>query len=103
MKYILTLGLLLPFILFSQEHQYSYGFSGDIDSEHIEELSQQIAKIKGVKEVKARYKEEKKMGEMIIFTIETRDENNKNPFSPTLIKEIFINNKLTPLDFIKLN
>jgi hypothetical protein len=103
MKYIITFFLLFPVLLFSQENRYSYSFSGEIDSVFVEELSRQIINLKGVKEAKGRYKIEKKRGEIIIFTNESKDENNQNPFNPSLVKEVFIKNKLTPLDFRKLN
>lgn len=103
MKYIVTLCLLLPLVLFSQEHHYSYSFSGKMDSVFVEELSRQISTIKGVKEAKGRYKIEKEMGEIFIFTNEAKDENNQNPFNSALVKQVFIKNKLTPLDLIKLN
>lgn len=103
MKYILTFSLLLPILLFSQESRYSYSFSGEMDSIFVEELSRQITSLDGVKEAKGRYKVEKQMGEIIIFTIEGRDENNEYPFNASHVKAVFIKNKLTPLDFRKLN
>lgn len=103
MKYITTLVLLIPFCLFAQEHQYSYSFSGEMDSIFVEDLSLQISKIEGVKEAKGRYKVEKGAGEIFIYTIESKNEHNQTPFSPTKVKEIFIKNRLTPLDFRKLN
>ena len=103
MRYIITLCLLFPLVLFSQEEHYSYSFSGEMDSIFVEELSRQISKIEGVKEAKGRYKVEKKMGEIFIFTIESKDENNQNPFNPSKVKEILIKNRLTPMELIKLN
>src|SRR5690554_7093683 len=93
MKYITTLVLLVPFCLFAQEHQYSYSFSGEMDSIFVEDLSLQISKIEGVKEAKGRYKVEKGAGEIFIYTIESKNEHNQTPFSPTKVKEIFIKNR----------
>ncbi len=103
MKLLLALFCLtLSTLSFSQEELYSYSFSGDIDSAFVKELEKESMKIEGVTSVKAKYKVEKKMGELLIYT--KKDESKKDPFifSPAEIKAIILRNGLKPERFIQL-
>lgn len=93
--------LMTAFLSLGQQ-QYSYSFSGEIDSSFVKQLEAEAMKLEGVTAAKARYKVERGKGEIILYT--ATDENRKDPyvFSPAEIKAIFKKYKLTPGRFVEL-
>src|SRR5690554_8106584 len=89
MKYITTLVLLFPFCLFAQEHQYSYSFSGEMDSIFVEDLSLQISNFEGERGARGLYKFEKGAGEIYIYTIECKRAHTKSYFTHTNERDFF--------------
>lgn len=81
---------------------YSYSFTGKVDTLFLNELAIDISKVEGVKEVKWRFKEEKEAGEFIIFTSNYANKSNPFPFEPADVKELMLSNRLTPLKLIEL-
>ncbi|PKR80879.1 hypothetical protein CW751_06835 [Brumimicrobium salinarum] len=93
---------LVPVICFSQTDRYSYGFSGKIDSSFVEVLSSKVAQLEGVDQVKGRYKVEQSRGELLIFVEQPKTRYDRALFNSAKVKEILLQNNLTPLDFRKL-
>lgn len=81
---------------------YSYSFSGKIDSSFVQQLEKDAMRLDGVTAAKARYKVEKAMGEVLIYT--RKDDQRKDPylFSPEELKAVFIQYNLKPGELIQL-
>lgn len=111
-KILLTLFIVLPFFLISQtEETYTersiYGYSFEApsrDSAFVADLAVQIERMPGVEKVQSYFKPEKEEGYYRIFTVYEGirgQEKEFDPFDPSLIKSLLIQNKLNPKDFRK--
>lgn len=87
---------------YGQQRVYSYSFSGVMDSSFVEQLQSETMEVEGVNAAKAKYKVEKKRGEIIIYTSEAKNEKDPFVFSPSSVKAIFIRHELDPGQFIQL-
>lgn len=77
-----------------------YSFSGAASQEQIENLQQEIAKIKFVTEAKVQYKPEKAKGELRVFTSEIPVKGENEPeFSPVLLKRTLANLGFEPNEY----
>lgn len=95
------ISLMITFISLGQQ-QYSYSFSGEIDSSFVEQLEADVMVLEGVSAAKGKYKVEKGMGEIIVFTEQDSERKDPYVFSPAEIKAIFKKYKLTPGRFVEL-
>lgn len=102
MKLLLTVLLCWFAFQVCGQSAYSYSFSGAIDSSFVGQIEAEAMKLDGVVAAKAKYKVEKRMGEVLIYTQE--DDQQKEPyvFSPGELKAVFIRNNLQPGELIQL-
>ncbi len=100
---LLIVTILIGFASYSSAQAYSYGFEGEIKDSNIDGLLSSFEKIDGVQEVKIRYKEETKRGEIILFTNSNVDPRNPHPFSPVKVKTILLESNLKPLEFREIS
>ena len=98
--------LISAFLCFSSyfvsAQSYSYGFEGRIDDAIVDLLLTDLERVDGVIEVKIRYKSEAQRGEILLYTKE-EELRSKVTFSPTDVKGILLNYKLTPLEFVQIS
>lgn len=77
-----------------------YSFSGAASQEQIENLQQEVAKIKFVTEAKVQYKPEKGKGELRVLTSEIPVKGENEPeFSPILLKRTLANLGFEPNEY----
>jgi hypothetical protein len=82
---------------------HSYIFSGVLSQDKITSLENQLMRIEFISEAKIKYKPEKNIGQILFTTQEkpTTKEGDKS-FSPTSVKQLLIQNNLTPTEYSQL-
>ena len=77
--------------------KYSYTFSGVNSTSNIENLTNEVANLKGVAICKPVIKPEQNSGQLIVIVEEySRTSEGQEMFEPTDLKKIIIKNGLTP-------
>lgn len=101
-RILLLFAISFGAITFSTAQNFSYSFEGDLDSNSVVILAEELSRLEGIETVKARFKVEKSAGEFLIYSTNFRDKTNPYPFSPSKFKAILEENNLTPLNFIEI-
>jgi hypothetical protein len=98
-RIIISIALFLGVTTYTSAQNYSYSYTGDIDSVGAVSLAEELSRLEGIETVKARFKVDKSAGEFLIYSSNFKDKSNPYPFDPTKLKAILLENNLTPLRF----
>ncbi len=80
--------------------KFSYSFEGQLNEQQEEMLKKQISILPDVLSYKVKYKPDSYRGELLIQVKEFEGQTeNRSDFTPAMIKELFLENGLTPLEF----
>ncbi|MBW6482253.1 MAG: hypothetical protein K0B10_04245 [Vicingaceae bacterium] len=111
MKLIRTLAFLIPILCFTNFYLhaqttsnqevittiYYYSFSGELSSTTLSEIESEAKQLTNVDEVKVKYKEENKLGQLIVLVKEkNRNSEGDILFQPTDLKKLLSKNNLIP-------
>ncbi|PKP39614.1 MAG: hypothetical protein CVT98_01155 [Bacteroidetes bacterium HGW-Bacteroidetes-15] len=111
MKFIRTLAFLIAILCFTNFHSYAqttinqevitsiyyYSFSGELSTTTLSEIETEVKTLTNVDEVKVKYKEENKLGQLIVIVKEkSRSSEGDILFQPTDLKRILSKNGLNP-------
>lgn len=90
--------LFISGIIYSQE--FAYSFRGNLTLEKQESIKKEILSLPRVNSCDLKLKPEKQVGEFFFYVepLNTRTES-PDEFSPVMIKTLFIENNLEPMDF----
>jgi hypothetical protein len=82
---------------------HSYIFSGTLSADKITNLESQLMRLEFISEAKIKYKPEKNRGQILFTTQEMpiTKEGDKS-FSPTTVKQLLIQNNLTPAEYSQI-
>lgn len=76
---------------------YYYDFSGDLSATTISQIETEVSQLVNVSEVKVKYKEEKKLGQLVVIVKEIpRKSEGDLLFQPTDLKKIISLHGLMP-------
>lgn len=82
------------------QHLWSYGFSANVDSSDVQRIAKQIMELPGVYKAKGLYKPEKDRGQILIYTLyykkEEQGEGSQSPFDINKVRKILEENNLQP-------
>lgn len=82
---------------------HSYIFKGVLSPEKLSVIEQQMLRIEFVTEAKIKYKSEKSMGQILFVTREKSiTKEGQKTFSPTSVKQLLLQNNLTPAEYSQL-
>lgn len=101
-KAIITcLFCVLTSLLFSQN--FAYSFQGNLSIENQNQIIKQVLEVSGISSCELKYKTDSQKGELLFYAKENeiRSESPEE-FSPILIKNILIQNQLSPLEFRRI-
>lgn len=101
----LLFGFFLAIVLsinVAAQERYAYSFSGEIDSSFVKQLEEEVMLLDGVQSAKAKYKIQKRRGEIIISSQLKKGSKNPYVFSPVEIKAILQRHNLVPGELILL-
>ncbi|MES2799893.1 MAG: hypothetical protein V4638_07740 [Bacteroidota bacterium] len=103
MKRLFLLLLFSTFISVAEAQTYGYSFEGNLDAASEISLFEKISHLEAVLGVKFILKAEQSVGEVIIIVdpMINRGEND-HPFSPKIIKTLYLEYGLTPINFRKI-
>lgn len=78
---------------------YYYNFSGELSSTTLSEIETEAKQLTNVDEVKVKYKEENKLGQLIVIVKEkNRSSEGDVLFQPTDLKKLLSKNNLNPTE-----